>query len=116
MNPLLKKIIFLIILFSFLIPCLAEAIRITNPFCPHDDPNCITFEELIGKLIDFIFYVAVAITPLMIIIAAFYFLTSAGDPDKVRTAKSIIFWTIIGFTIVLLAKGIISMIRQVIGG
>ncbi len=110
MDSRLKKIILSILLFSFLIPCLAEAIRIPNPL------EAETFEELIENLIDFIFWVAAAIVPLMIIIAAFYFITSAGNPDKVKTAKDIILYTIIGFTIVLLAKGIVSVIKQIIGG
>ncbi|MBZ9569572.1 hypothetical protein KJA16_01450 [Patescibacteria group bacterium] len=111
MKPyLFKKIIFSVFLFSFLTPCLAGAIRIPNPL------EAETFEELIENLIDFIFWVAAAIVPLMIIIAAFYFITSVGNPDKVRTAKSIILWTVVGFTIVLLAKGIVSVIKQIIGG
>lgn len=103
------KIVLLTSLFSFLIPSLVEAIRIPNPL------EAESFEELIENLIDFIFWVAVVIVPLMIIIAGFYFLTAAGNPEKVNTAKRIIFWSIVGFAIVLLAKGIISMIREIIG-
>ena len=110
MDSYFKGIVLLIISFSFLIPSLTEAAEITNPL------DAESFEEFIENLIDFIFWVAVAIAPLMIIVAGFFFLTAAGDPGKVKTAKSIIFWTIIGFTIVLLAKGIISMVRQVLGG
>jgi len=110
MDSYFKGIVLLIILFSFLIPSLTEAARIVNPL------EAESFEELIENLIDFIFWAAVAIAPIMIIVAGVYFLTSAGNPDKVRTAKSIIFWTIVGFAIVLLAKGIISMVREVIGG
>lgn len=110
MDSRLKKIILSILLFSFLIPSLAEAIIIPNPL------DAETFEELIENLIDFIFWVAVAIAPLMIIISGFYFLTAAGDPQKVKTAKDIILWTVVGFAIVLLAKGIISVIKEIIGG
>lgn len=111
MKPyLFRKIIFAILLFSFLIPSLAEAITIVNPL------TASTFEELIENLVDFIFWVAVAITPIMIIVAGFYFITSAGNPDKIKTAKKLILYTVIGFTIVLLAKGIISVVRQIVGG
>ncbi len=104
------KIALFLSLFSFLIPSLAETITFENPL------TASTFEELIENLIDFIFWVAVVIVPLMIIVAGFYFLTAAGNPDKVRTAKSIILWTIVGFVIVLLAKGIVSMVKEIIGG
>lgn len=99
-----------IILLSLLIPSLAKTITIINPL------EWDTIEEVIAGIIDFIFLVALAIAPLMIIIAAFFFITSAGDPGKVKIAKDIILWTVIGFTIVLLAKGIVSMVLEIIGG
>lgn len=113
-----RGIVLLIILFASFIPLVVLA-QECQP-CPQNaicNPlKVCTFEDLINSIINFIFWVAVVIAPLMIIIAAFYFIFSAGDPGKVKTAKSIIFWTIIGFTIVLLAKGIISMIKGIIGG
>lgn len=110
MKPRFKEIFFLTILFSFLIPFLVFAVKIENPL------KAESFEELIGNLIDFIFWVAVVIVPLIIIVAGFYFLTAAGNPERVSTAKRIIFWSAVGFTIVLLAKGIISVIKQIISG
>ena len=110
MTSRFKKIVFLTIIVSFLTPILGKAIVLPNPL------EWDTIEDVINGIIDFISWVVVVLTPLMIIIAAFLFITSAGDPEKVKRAKSIIFWTIIGFAVVLLAKGIISMIKQIIGG
>ena len=81
-----------------------------NPLACNTIPGCIE------KIISFIFWIAVAIVPIMIIIAGFLFLTSGGDPEKVRTAKRIVFWAVIGLAIVLFAKGIISLIKTVIEG
>ena len=77
---------------------------------------CDTIPECIEKIINFIFWVALAIVPIIIIIAGFLFLTSGGDPEKVRTAKRMIFWAVIGLAIILFAKGIISLIKSVIEG
>jgi L-cystine uptake protein TcyP (sodium:dicarboxylate symporter family) len=104
------KIIFSILLFSLLIPLSAKAITFENPF------KTKSFEELIDAIIDFIFLVAIAIVPIMIIVAAFYFLTSGGNSEKVNTAKKIILYTFIGLFIVLLGKGIVAIIKQVLGG
>jgi hypothetical protein len=84
MPPFLKKIFF--VLFSLLIPFFTEAITFTPPF------ELPPVQELIDKIITFISWVAFAIVPIAIIVAAFYFLTSGGDPEKVRTAKRIIFY------------------------
>jgi NADH:ubiquinone oxidoreductase subunit 4 (subunit M) len=71
---------------------------------------------LLDAIYNFIFWVAIALVPIMIIVAAYFFLTSGGDPEKVRTAKRIIFWTFIGLIIVLLGEGIIAVIKQLLGG
>lgn len=73
-----------------------------------------SFEDLINSLVNFIFGVSLAIVPLMVIIAGFYWLTAAGDPKKVKTALDIIKWTVIGFAIILFARGIIAIIRHVL--
>jgi len=104
------KIIFLIFLFSLLIPIFARAITFENPF----EAN--SFEELIDTIINFIFLVAIAIVPIMVIVAAFYFLTSGGNSEKINTAKKIILFAFIGLFIVLLGKGIVAIIKQVLGG
>ncbi|MFQ6049551.1 MAG: pilin [Candidatus Paceibacterales bacterium] len=84
-------------------------IRIENPLTAD------TFGELVDKLINFIFTIAIVLAPLMIIIAGFLFVTSGGKPEQVAKAKTIITWTIIGFIIILLAKGIVALIDQILG-
>lgn len=91
------------------VPCPEGKICIRNPLCAE------TFEDLINAIIDFIFYVAIALVPLMVIIAGFCFASAGGDPKKVETAKKIILYTVIGLSIVLLAKGLYVMIEKVIG-
>ena len=104
------KIIFSILLFSLLIPLFTKAITFESPF------KAKSFEKLINAIINFIFLVTMAIVPIMIIVAAFYFLTSGGNSEKVNTAKKIILFTFIGLFIVLLGKGIVAIIKQVFGG
>jgi D-alanyl-lipoteichoic acid acyltransferase DltB (MBOAT superfamily) len=96
-----------LIIFFFLIflPLLIEAIEFKPPW------QTKSFQELLDAIYNFVFWVAIAIVPIMIIVAAFYFLTSGGDPEKVRTAKRVIFWTFIGLIIVLSSKGISSIIE-----
>jgi hypothetical protein len=75
------KTIFLIFLFSILIPCFIEAIKIgpiieTKPI-----------EEIINVIFKFIFWVGVALVPIMAIVAAYFFLTSGGDPEEIQSQK-----------------------------
>jgi len=81
-------------------------IALCNPLSAH------TLPDLINKIIDFIFFIAIALAPLLVLIAGFYFITSGGDPGRVKTAKDIILYTFIGLLIIFLAKGIISVIQS----
>ena len=104
-------IIFIATIFSgcFLFINLAFAISFENPL------NFDTFDELIDGLVDFIFWVGIVIAPLMIIIGGFFLVTAAGNPQRVATGKKIIIYTIVGLAIILLAKGLVSVIQKIIG-
>ena len=72
------------------------------------------FEELVEAIANFIFNIALVFAPIMIVIAGFYFLTAAGDPGRVATAKKIILYTLVGFAIILLSRGLVAVIREVL--
>ena len=46
-----------------------------------------TFEELVEHFTNFLFYIALALTPLMVVIGAFYILTAGGNPERVKTGQ-----------------------------
>lgn len=102
-----SKIIIFLLLISFFIPVSVEGVRIENPL------EYETFQELLSRLIDFIFYLAVGIAPIMIIVAGFHFITAAGEPEKINTAKKIILWTLIGLIIVFSAKGLVELFGKI---
>ena len=109
-HSFLKIIISLFLFFSFLTPLLVLAqITIDNPL------KADTLEDLIDNIINFIFWVATALAPLLIVIAGFYFITAAGDPGRIQTAKNIILYTVIGYGIILLSKGLILVLKEVLG-
>jgi uncharacterized membrane protein YidH (DUF202 family) len=105
-----KKIVFLILLGASLsIPLLGRTVTLPNP------TQWDTVEEVIQGIIDFIFYVAIVILPIMLTIAGFFFLSSGGDQTKTRTARNILFYSVIGLVIVLFAKGLIAVIKSILG-
>jgi len=75
-----------------------------------------TLKELFTALINFLFYLAMSVGPIMIIWAAFLILTAAGKAEQVNKGKTIILWTLIAIAIVLLAKGLPSVIKGILGG
>jgi len=73
-------------------------------------------QEVIGAISSFVWKLAIAIAPVMFIIAGLLFITSGGDPGRVRTAKNLFLYTVIGLAIVLLASGLYEVIKSILGG
>jgi len=108
----MRKNLAILIFLSLVLPSLVLAqtvITIQNPL------TATNFEEVVNSIINFIFYVGVALAPLLIIYGAFYLLTSGGDPGRIDTGKRIISYALIGLAIVLMAKGLLAIIEQVLG-
>lgn len=104
---MIKKILLISLLLS--LPIIVSAVEFQNPL------EYETLEDLIDAIVKFIFYIAVVVAPLIIIVGAFYLLTSGGDPKKIGTGKNIIIYTLIGLAIIMFARGLLAMIESIIG-
>ncbi|MGB2762554.1 MAG: hypothetical protein WBC21_03380 [Minisyncoccales bacterium] len=96
--------------FILFTPLIIQGVEIENPL------DCATIDCIIISIVSFIFYIALAIAPIMFIIAGLAFVTAAGDPVKIQKAKDIVLWTVIGLVIVLLSYGIINVIKEIFTG
>lgn len=101
---------FLILVFVFLPLVSKAAIEIPNPL------EADTIVEVIEAIGDLIFYVGLALVTLMILIGGIMFITAAGDPQKVATARRLFFWTAIGAAVVIFAKAVTGIIAYILGG
>ena len=92
---------------AFLFPGLSYALELDNPL------DADTFEGLVDGIIDFLFIVAMAVGPLLIVLGGFYYVTAAGSMEKIETAKRIILYTVIGMSIILLSKVFVSVLGEI---
>lgn len=86
---------------------------------PVDLPRPISaqnLDELFSAIIKFLFVLAFAIGPLMIVYAGFLILTAGGDIRKLNLAKTIILWTLVSLTVISLARGAPSIVKGLLGG
>jgi len=90
--------------------CLPGQVCLPNPL------SYCTLGDLIESIINLIFYVSLAIGPLMAIIGAFYLLTAGGDPARVNTGKNILLYTVIGLAVVFLSKAVVAVVRAAFSG
>ena len=111
-----RKILTIIVLAISATPFLVSAQDADN--CPPGSVICnplsySTFGELIDNIIAFLSYIAIALAPVLIIYAAFLYLTSEGEPYKIKQAQQLIYYALAGLVIILLSKAIIGIIKGV---
>ena len=93
-----------------------NALPASNPLCDGpDDPDCVsTIEELLVKILDFVFNIGLPIIMLAIIWSGFLFVTARGNMEKIKTAKTAVTWTMIGAALILGARVLAEIIRSTI--
>jgi len=74
-----------------------------------------TFTGLINSIIDFLFTISVIVAPILLVVAGIIFMTAAGDPTRVATARRMLMWTIVGFGMILISKGLVEVLRNILG-
>ena len=55
-----------------------------------------------------------ALGTVMIVVAGFLFMTSAGSPEKVKSAKTALFYAIMGIIIAGLASAIVATVKSIL--
>ncbi|MFH1780625.1 MAG: pilin [Candidatus Nealsonbacteria bacterium] len=120
----MKKIIYQIFLVGVFLLCSASTVsavvssseescpagQICNPLA-YDN-----FEDLIDAIVSFLFNLSLVVAPIMLVIAGILYVTSAVNPKQIETAKNIILYTIIGFSVILLASGLVKVLQSLLGG
>lgn len=78
--------------------------------------NVDTIWELIVAIARFVFVLGIILAPLMFIISGFLFITSGGSEQKVKTARNMFLYTVIGLAIVLVSMSLGWLIQQLLEG
>lgn len=82
-------------------------VNLPNPL----NTNSIT--EVVKNITGWLITVATPVVAVMVIIGAFQMLFAGGSEEKFRNGKKTITYSVIGFVIVLLAKGIAAIIQAI---
>lgn len=112
----------LFLLILFLIPLFVNGqTECTEPACPagaicfKNPLTACDFRTLVTNLVSFLLTVASAVVGLMIVVGGFYFVTSAGSPERVEKGKKLIFYALLGLLIVILATAFITALECAMG-
>ncbi|MBU1045542.1 hypothetical protein KJ616_00245 [Patescibacteria group bacterium] len=100
----------LVMFLLFSIVVYTQAITITNPLRPGN----ISYEEMLTRVLSWIFGFALAIGVLMLIIGGYMMVVSAGDPQKFSTGRKVVVYALSGVAIVAVSRGIIALVEQIL--
>lgn len=106
---LLTKIFFAIIVLTA--PLLSKAVSIPNPL-----GGTTTISGLVDKIATFLLQIGIPITTIMILVAAIQFMFAGGSEKRVTAARQTLTYAVIGLGVLLLAKGVSSVITSFLGG
>jgi len=71
---------------------------------------------LINSIAKWLLEIGLVISTIIILWAAFLFMTSGGSKDKVTTARQTLWYAIIGLAVLLLATGVTELIKNILSG
>ncbi len=69
----------------------------------------------LNNITDWVFVILIALAGLFVIIGAFTFVTSAGDPEKTKKGREYILYAAIGLAVAFLAKAVPGLVKLVSG-
>ncbi|KKR09953.1 MAG: hypothetical protein UT37_C0007G0004 [Parcubacteria group bacterium GW2011_GWA2_39_18] len=88
---------------------LADTTTIENPLTSSN------IEEVVDRVVNFLILVFIPIAVIMILYSALMFITAGGDEARVKKAKQILTWAIVGIAILLVAKSTAVVIKDFLG-
>jgi hypothetical protein len=71
---------------------------------------------LVDVATNWVFAIFIVLAIIFVLLAAFQFVTGGGDAKKIEEARSKLIWAAVGVIVALLAKGIVPVIKAIVGG
>ncbi len=75
----------------------------------------LSVETAINNITNWSFVFVLTIAVLFLIYAGFQFITANGDPEKITKARSSLFYGAIGVGVAVMARGLVSFVRGLLG-
>jgi len=111
MNKKFVSIIIFVSLFCSTGFALADSVTLNNPLTGVNN-----FTDLLNNILKGVAGLVASLSIIMLIIAGILYLTSAGSPEKMGTAKKALIAAIIGIVIAVAASSIAALITAVLTG
>ena len=71
---------------------------------------------LVCTVLNWVFWFIIVLSIIFTLVAAFRYLTAAGDPEKVKRAGATLLYVVVAVIVALIAKGLPLIVSQFVGG
>ena len=116
----MKKVLASLVLVSiFTVPAIASAASIWDwlGIGGGTAPDVLPPSDVLAtldNLTNWLFSILLIIAAIAIIVAGYFFVTAAGDPDKTKTARNFVLYALIGVLVGVVAKGLVVLVRNIV--
>ena len=108
----MKKIFLTAILISLLI---VPGVNVLAQGAAQSPPANLDVMTLLDRVVDWLFTILLVIAAIAIIIAAYYFVTAAGNPETVSKARNFVLYALIGVAVAVASRGLVALARTIVG-
>lgn len=70
---------------------------------------------ILERISTYLIYISTLVLPVVVLYAAFQILTAADNPEKFESGKKTILYAVIGFAIILTARGLVFVVGEILG-
>ncbi len=75
-----------------------------------------TIPQLLQRIMNFLIIIATPLAGIMVLWSAYQILTAAGDEEKFKKGKKTLLYVVIGFALIVISSGIVSIVTGVLNG
>ena len=87
----------------------AGSVEVPNPLSSTD------IVSILRNIAGFLMFIAAPIVIIMIIWAGFLIMGSGGDETKIKSGKSTLIYAVVGYGVILISWGVLTLIRELLG-
>ena len=89
--------------------------KLTNPWCPKDEPDCKgSIEDIVLWALGLLLNLGITLAILFVVYNGFKLMVSAGDVGKVTAARKGIGYAALGLLLMLIGKGFVTLILSIL--
>ncbi len=70
---------------------------------------------VLDRIVDWLFTILLVIAAISIIIAAYYFVTAAGNPETVSKARNFVLYALVGVAVAVASRGLVWLVLEIVG-